>query len=134
YALGGGAGLIALKLAVLMTMLAAVLWAGRTAAGSPMTRDLLVGLVVFGTVPQANHVRPQLFSLALFAWVLAILVASACGRTRRLWLVVPIVALWANLHGGWIVAVGALSVWASVGWLTSLLEVKRVGSVPPVRW
>ena len=49
---------------------------------APITRALLIGLVVISTVPQANHVRPQLFSLALFAWLLAVLVRTRHSQTR----------------------------------------------------
>src|SRR5262249_16835800 len=83
------------------------------------TRDLLLAFVVVVTVPQANHVRPQLFSLMFFAWLMAALAAPARG-----WIVsVPIVAmvaLWANMHGGRIVGAGTLAGAAVPGFFKSV--------------
>lgn len=118
YALSGGPGLVALKLALMVAMLAAVMWRCRTAGLPVMSSDLLVGLVVVGTVPQANHVRPQLFSLTLFAWLLAVLTAAEDGRRRLLPIAVAILAVWANLHGGWILGLGTLAVWSGGSWLS----------------
>jgi len=115
YALGGGTGLIVLKIVLLLVMLGAVA-ATLRAEGIPVSRwDRLIALVVIGTVAQANHVRPQLFSLALFAWLLATLGAAARGRRLALLLAVPILTVWANVHGGWIVGAVTLAVWAGAG-------------------
>ena len=45
-------------------------------------------------------VRAQLFSLALFPAIVLLLRSEARLPSRRIWLAVPLVALWANLHGG----------------------------------
>jgi hypothetical protein len=118
YAAAGGFGLIVLKLLLLTTMLAAVVITLHQISLTPLTRALLIGLVVISTVPQANHVRPQLFSLALFAWLLAML-ARARHSKRALLLTIPIMSLWANVHGGWIVGAGTLMVWAAGGLFTN---------------
>jgi hypothetical protein len=112
YASAGGFGLIVLKLLSLLAMLAAVVMTLRQTPLLPITRALLIGLVVISTVPQANHVRPQLFSLALFAWLLAVLVRMRGSRVARLSLI-PMMILWANVHGGWIVGAGTLMIWAA---------------------
>ena len=53
-------------------------------------------------------VRAELFSLALFP-VLVLLLRSESGfPSRRIWLVVPLLALWANLHGGVLLGFGVL--------------------------
>src|SRR5262249_46095207 len=47
-----------------------------------------------------------------FAWLLAVL---ATGERKRTWVaftIVPLMALWANLHGGWIVGAGTLVIWS----------------------
>ena len=112
YGVGGGPGLIALKVILLVAMLTAVVWVCRRSQLADMPHDLLVGLVVFATVPQANHVRPQLFSLVLFAWLLAMLTVAR-GRPAYAWMSVPLMAVWANLHGGWLVGLAALTLWAA---------------------
>lgn len=114
YASAGGFGLVVLKLVLLLAMLAAVVTTLRQTPLSPITRALLIGLVVISTVPQANHLRPQLFSLAFFAWLLAVLVRRRRSRFTLL-LSVPMMILWANVHGGWIVGAGTLMIWAAAG-------------------
>jgi hypothetical protein len=114
YATAGGFGLIALKLLLLTAMLAAVVITLHQIPLTPLTRAFLIGLVVISTVPQANHVRPQLFSLALFAWLLALLVRAHRSKLALLF-VIPMMSLWANVHGGWIVGAGTLMAWAAAG-------------------
>src|SRR5947209_6133810 len=101
YAAGGGAGLILFKVALLAAMMAAIVIVLRRATVTPAALDLLVGLVLVGTVAQANHVRPQLFSLVLFACLLAALTSAAKGRRAALVWTIPLLMVWANLHGGW---------------------------------
>ena len=54
-------------------------------------------------------VRAELFSLALFPVLLLLLRREAGWRTQRIWLVVPLLALWSNLHGGVLVGFAALA-------------------------
>ena len=66
---------------------------------------LVVAIVVLvGAIPAVVVVGVQLFSLVLFAALLAFLEAEP----RRLWLAIPLVALWANLHGGVLTGLGLL--------------------------
>jgi hypothetical protein len=44
-------------------------------------------------------VRVQLFSLALFPLLVALLRSEARHPSRRIWLTLPLLALWSNLHG-----------------------------------
>ena len=44
-------------------------------------------------------IRAQLFSLPLFAACALLLRAEARAPSRRIWLLVPLLALWGNLHG-----------------------------------
>ena len=55
-------------------------------------------------------VRVQLFSLVLFAVLTVLLRAETRRPSRRIWLLVPVVALWSNLHGA--VLVGLAVAWA----------------------
>lgn len=56
-------------------------------------------LVALGTLPALTIARVQLFSLVLFPVAVALLRAEARRPSRRIWLVVPLLALWSNLHG-----------------------------------
>ena len=44
-------------------------------------------------------IRAQLFSLPLFALCVLLLRAESRAPSRRIWLLVPLFALWGNLHG-----------------------------------
>jgi hypothetical protein len=102
-ALGGLRGLV-LAQSVAAAAAFGILAAGlrRQAGGGPA---LVVAIVVLvGATPAVVVVGVQLFTLLLFATLLAFLEAEP----RRLWLTIPLVALWANLHGGVLTGVGLL--------------------------
>jgi hypothetical protein len=114
YAWGGNGGLVGLKLALLAAMIAAAFVVLRARAVPPAGIDLLLGLLIVTTFPQTNHVRPQLFSLALFAWMLAMLVTARARPYLLLWSI-PLLAFWVDVHGGWLVGAGTLALWTGIG-------------------
>jgi hypothetical protein len=61
---------------------------------------LVLILTAFAAAPALLVVRSQLFSLVLFPLLLLLLREEARRPSRRVWLLVPLVALWSNLHGG----------------------------------
>lgn len=67
---------------------------GATDAGAALTLALLVP----GALLAFAGIRAQLFSLALFPLVVA-LVRREAAPSRRIWLLPPLLALWSNLHG-----------------------------------
>jgi hypothetical protein len=68
---------------------------GATDAGGAIVMTLLVP----GALLAFAGIKAQLFSLALFPVAVALLRAEARRPSRRIWLVVPLLALWSNLHG-----------------------------------
>jgi hypothetical protein len=56
-------------------------------------------------------VRAELFSLALFPLLLLLLRNDDRRRSRWIWLAVPLLVLWANLHGGVLVGLFVLVVY-----------------------
>ena len=72
--------------------------ARRGGAGDAGTA-LVILVVVLGALPALLVIRVQLFSLLLFPALAALLRAEARAPSRRVWLVVPLLALWSNLHG-----------------------------------
>src|SRR6185436_6057875 len=113
FGAGGAEGLIVVKLALLLITGWALIAALADAGVREGRGDLLIAVAAIATFPQTNHVRAQLFSLALFACVLLVLII---GRRKPLvlaWLV-PVMAVWPNLHGGWIVAAGTIGAWSAV--------------------
>ena len=84
--------------------------------------------------------RPQLFTLALFPVILDLCFAARAGSRAALLGAVALIALWANLHGGyalgiamlWIFAVEAvLSRRPSLGFITSAVGAMAVASLEP---
>jgi hypothetical protein len=74
--------------------------AGLRRQGAGAGSAAVVGLVVLiGALPLVVVVRNELFSLALFPLLLLLLEEETRRPSRRVWLVVPLVALWTNLHG-----------------------------------
>ena len=61
---------------------------------------LVLILTAFAAAPALLIVRSQLFSLALFPLLVVLLREEARRPSRRVWLLVPLAALWSNLHGG----------------------------------
>jgi hypothetical protein len=66
---------------------------------------LVLLLVAVGSASSILVVRNQLFSIALFPVLVHLLRRQAREPSDGVWLIVPLVALWSNLHGG--VLVGA---------------------------
>lgn len=96
---GGDKGLLLAQL-VAATAALTLLALGMRALGAPDAASAAVLVVVFfAAAPSFIIVRAQLFSLVLFCGVLLLLRAEARSPSRRVWLLVPLTALWANLHG-----------------------------------
>ncbi|HET6679723.1 MAG TPA: hypothetical protein VFG84_00860 [Gemmatimonadaceae bacterium] len=62
--------------------------------------------------------RPSMFTVFFLALLLSELFAARRGERRTLWRLVPIMALWANLHGGYVIGLAVLGIFAAA----SLLE------------
>lgn len=113
-------GLILLKLActtVVILALAAAL--AETGSSTLVQFAVLIGSAVV-IKPQLQF-RPQAFTFALLAVLIYLLTADAFRRAGRLWLAIPILALWANLHGGFIMGIAALGTYAAVSGLQDVM-------------
>ena len=99
HALGGDRGLIVAQV-IATTASLALLAADMRGRGAPDgARGVLLVLVLFAALPSFVVVRGQLFSLVLFALTILLLRTEARSPSRRVWALVPLFALWANLHG-----------------------------------
>jgi len=110
----GSAGLVGLKLLIVgpvLLLLNATL--RKEGVQSGFARDVTVGIAIAITLSQAHHVRPQLFSLLFFSILFASLLAARRGAQRWLFVLPPLFAAWANLHGGWIVGGGVVVLWTA---------------------
>jgi hypothetical protein len=71
----------------------------RAAGGSSRATSGVLLVAALGTLPSLAIARVQMFSLVLFPVLVMLLRAEARNPSRRIWLVLPLLALWSNLHG-----------------------------------
>jgi hypothetical protein len=101
----GDRGLLLAQLAAVATGFWVLARDARRSGASDAATAFVLLLVAVGAVAELVVVRVQLFSLALFPLLLALLRDETRSPSRRIWLVVPLVALWSNLHGAVLVGV-----------------------------
>jgi hypothetical protein len=107
YRIGGIAGLALLK-ALLVFAALAVVWT--TLGGARMlVRAAALALVVIGTIHVHSSIRPQVWTFLCLALLCRGLVRD---RANGRWWLPLLFVFWANIHGGWIVGLGVLGVWA----------------------
>jgi hypothetical protein len=85
---------------------------GETGASTLMQFALL--LVACVAIEEQVQFRPQIFTFALLSGLLAMLSRMTYRGRAPLWLAIPMLALWANLHGGFIMGIAALGVYTAV--------------------
>jgi hypothetical protein len=101
----GDRGLIVAQVGAVSVALGAVAWEGTRDARSSGRSVLVLRLVPAAAASAFLNVRAQLFSLALFPLLVLLLRSEARTPSRRIWLVVPLIALWSNLHGAVLIGV-----------------------------
>ena len=109
----GTPGLIAVKLACAIGALALIAAAIRESRVGSGEMVFLVGLTLLGILPRVGQIRPQLFSVILFAALIYLFVRAQTRGPHVLFWSIPIVVLWANVHGGWLVGVGSVAIWCA---------------------
>lgn len=126
FASAGGTGLVALKLAVLVAVLGCIILQLRSYSWDAADHDLLLAVALLGMLARYHPVRPQLFSLLLFALMLLVLTRMDRGHLRHSWALLCIFAIWPNFHGGFLVGLGVLGLWLG----GRLLQTRRFVLVP----
>jgi hypothetical protein len=106
YASGGLPGLVLLRVLSLIAAIA-ILNRGLREVSWPVRDGLIAGAILL-SMPLLGTVRPQIFSFPLYALTLVALSEDV------VWLPV-IFAAWANLHGGWLIGLGAVLVKTAMG-------------------
>jgi len=121
HAVGGLDGLVLVTAVVLAATYAGVASRLLHAGFHPLGIAALLALVLAAGSPQF-HARPLVLSIALLALSFAMLldVESGRARLRRLAWLVPLFALWGNLHGGVLAGIGTLGL-AAAGWSAAWL-------------
>ena len=114
WAAGGTALLVAAKLAVAVTILGlGARHLHRAGVGGPLI-ELIVFIAVAALYPAVPIVRPQLLSLLAFAVLLDLQARRDVPEPRRLAWAPLVFAVWANLHGGFVLGLTELAIWLAV--------------------
>jgi hypothetical protein len=74
---------------------------------------LSVALLLLATLPLSFTnwvVRPQSYTFPIFVGFLTILTEYRLGRSNRLWLLPPLMALWANMHGAFVLGLALIAI------------------------
>ena len=106
YRLGGWPALATLW-AVIIVAIEAVLWRAARSMGAGVRTTGVSLLLGFLVAAQGSALRSQVLGL-LFLAALTALVAERNVHPGRLWLVIPLLAAWANLHGSFPVGLALL--------------------------
>jgi hypothetical protein len=98
------------------------------ASARAITWVCLPALVAY--YPEAVVMRPQSFAYPLFVAVLALVVLDSRRPSRRVFLALPLLMLWANLHGSVVVGALLVSLYGAAAILRALWERRAPGA----RW
>lgn len=111
YALGGWSGLALLRgLLVATAALFLTRAALRGGARAVIALPLVTVALLLSEIEWTD--RPQLFTLALFPLLLDLLLAAREGRVRRLLFVPPLLLVWTDLHGGYVLGLALVLIFA----------------------
>jgi hypothetical protein len=117
----GGLPLVLLVHAFLVTLaLAGAAALACRHGGSARSATWVALPVLVAYWPGAVIMRPQSFAYPLFVGVLWLLFAELRQPSRRVYLVLPLLVLWANLHGSVVVGAAVVSAFAVAEIATSL--------------
>ena len=98
---------------VLIALFAAVMVRFMIWRGASLWSALIVGLLGVGASSVHFLSRPHLFTWLLLAGSLWLLEHDRRRPARLVWLLVPVMAVWANLHGGFLALLACLAVLAA---------------------
>jgi hypothetical protein len=115
YALLGERGLVLGQIAAVALALTMARFDAR--ARTQDDARIAVALLVAATaaLPALLIARSQLFSLVFFPLLVVLLRADDRDRSNRIWLVVPLIAIWSNLHGAVLVGLVVLAAYLALG-------------------
>jgi hypothetical protein len=105
YSLGGHA-LMAVATAAVVVSAFGVAAAGARSLGAGPRAIWVLFVPVLLAAPWAWSIRAQMLALPLYAGLLWLLASEARHPSRRVWLALPLLVVWANVHGS--VTLGAL--------------------------
>jgi hypothetical protein len=113
HRVGGVGAVYGMQVVVLLATASLAMIVARRLGASLRSAALLVP-IGFLAAPWGWDVRAQSLAYAPFVLVLGLLATSERSTSRRILLVLPVLALWANLHGSVLVGVALAVSWALI--------------------
>jgi hypothetical protein len=120
YNVGGLRLVLLVHAALVVGGLAAAAALARRLGGSARSATWIALPVLVAYWPGAAIMRPQSFAYLLFVGVLWVLLDDLRHTSRRVYLVLPLLVLWANLHGSVVVGSALVSLYALLELVGSL--------------
>jgi hypothetical protein len=117
---GGYRLILLVHVALIASAFGLALVAARHGGASPLS-VFLVACVCFFVAPWGWQMRAQSFAPLLFIGVFWLLIADGRTSSRRVFLVLPLLVVWANLHGSVALAAGLVALYG----LVRVLDRKR---------
>jgi hypothetical protein len=117
----GVVGLKLMKLAITAATILLLAGAEGETGASPGVQSGVLMAVALALLPLMQF-RPQLFTFMLMAALLLILARDNYRGHAPVWLLVPMMMLWVNLHGGFIIGLAVIAAYGGVAGLQDLLE------------
>ena len=108
YRFSGWGGLL-FVFSVLITITLYIVY--RRCEGKPYVAAFSI-LLAAGSASPLFGIRPQMITLLLVAIFIGLLTRyTDDGQSKRLWWIIPIMFLWVNLHGGYVVGLGLIGLY-----------------------
>ncbi len=101
----------------------AIVQSGNSKAG------FVASIILFLLASVSFTLRPQMLGYFFLILALIALERFRQGKVRALWFLPPLMLLWVNTHGTWIIGLGTIFVY----WMSGLVEFE-VGSLKAKRW
>jgi hypothetical protein len=118
FAAGGWAGVAILRATLIaVSAFFLVRLARRGATPWWISLPLVIAALLVSKITWTD--RPLLFTLALFPALLELLLSLPVGFSRRLLVLPPLYLVWTNLHGGYLLGVAVLAIFAVESVLTN---------------
>jgi hypothetical protein len=106
----GDRGLMLAQLLAVAAALTVIARDARLGGATTRAAATAVSIAALGALPSLSVARAQLFSLALFPLLVLLLRGETRNPSRRIWLLIPLVVIWSNLHGAVLIGVAVASV------------------------
>jgi hypothetical protein len=122
--IGGVLGLDILLITLGSAVMIALYYLGTLRSGNSKAGFLAAGLLCSLAFPSFT-LRPQMLGYLFLVLTVIALEFFRQGKHRAIWFLPPLILIWINSHGSWIIGVGAIFVY----WIAGLKEFKLGGIV-----